>query len=49
MISLDRVMTSLKLAIHKVGLKKEEIFEEVIKAKQEAEANYEILLQNIIK
>ena len=26
-ISLDRVMASLKLAIHKVGLKKEEIFE----------------------
>ena len=34
--SLNRVMTSLKLAIHKVGLKKEDIFEEVVKAKEEA-------------
>jgi PAS domain S-box-containing protein len=45
--SLDRVMTSLKLAINKVGLKKEEIFIEVVKAKEEAEANYEVLLKKI--
>jgi PAS domain S-box-containing protein len=45
--SLDRVMASLKLAIHKVGLKKEEIFDEVVKAKEEAEANYEVLLKKI--
>ena len=46
-ISLDRVMASLKLAINKVGLKKEEIFEEVVKAKEEAEAKYDILLKKI--
>ncbi len=45
--SLDRVMTSLKLAINKVGLKKEEIFIEAVKAKEEAEANYEVLLKKI--
>jgi len=45
--SLDRVMASLKLAIHKVGLKKEEIFEEVIKAKEEAERKFEQLLKKI--
>jgi PAS domain S-box-containing protein len=45
--SLDRVMASLKLAIHKVGLKKEEIFEEVIKAKEQAEEKFEILLKKI--
>jgi PAS domain S-box-containing protein len=46
-ISLDRVMASLKLAIHKVGLKKEEIFEEVVRAKEEAEEKYENLLKKI--
>jgi PAS domain S-box-containing protein len=46
-ISLDRVMASLKLAIHKVGLKKEEIFQEVVRAKEEAEAKYDILLKKI--
>jgi PAS domain S-box-containing protein len=46
-ISLDRVMTSLKLAIHKVGLKKEDIFKEAVKAKEEAEAMYDILLKKI--
>jgi len=46
-ISLDRVMASLKLAINKVGLKREEIFLEAVKAKEEAEANYESLLQKI--
>ncbi|MCK5261531.1 MAG: PAS domain S-box protein [Thermoplasmatales archaeon] len=45
--SLNRVMTSLKLAIHKVGVKKGEIFEETIKAKDEAEEKYENLLKNI--
>ncbi len=45
--SLDRVMASLKLAINKVGLKKEEIFVEAVKAKEEAEAKYEILLKKI--
>ena len=32
--SLNRVMTSLKLAIQKVGVKKGEIFEETLKAKE---------------
>ena len=45
--SLDRVMASLKLAIKKVGLKKGEIFDEAVKAKEEAEAKYEILLKKI--
>lgn len=45
--SLDRVMASLKLAIYKVGLKKEEIFQEVIKEKEEAEKKLEYLLKKI--
>jgi PAS domain S-box-containing protein len=45
--SLDRVMASLKLAINKVGVRKEEIFEDAIKAKEEAEAKYELLLKKI--
>ncbi len=45
--SLKRVMASLKLAIHKVGVKKGEIFEETIKAKQEAEEKYENLLKSM--
>lgn len=45
--SLDRVMASLKLAIYKVGVKKGEIFEEAVKAKEEAERKYEILLKKI--
>jgi PAS domain S-box-containing protein len=45
--SLDRVMASLKLAINKVGVRKEEIFHDVIKAKEEAEEKYEILLKKI--
>jgi PAS domain S-box-containing protein len=45
--SLDRVMASLKLAIYKVGLKKEEIFQEVIKEKEEAEKRFEYLLKKI--
>jgi len=45
--SLNRVMTSLKLAIHKVGVKKGEIFEETMKAKGEVEEKYETLLKSI--
>jgi PAS domain S-box-containing protein len=45
--SLDRVMASLKLAINKVGVRKEEIFEDAVKAKEEAEAKYELLLKKI--
>jgi PAS domain S-box-containing protein len=45
--SLDRVMASLKLAIHKVGLKKEDIFEEVVKAKEVAEMKFENVLKKI--
>lgn len=45
--SLDRVMASLKLAINKVGVKKAEIFEETLKAKEEAEEKYQDLLNNI--
>jgi len=45
--SLDRVMASLKLAITKVGVRKEEIFQDAVKAKEEAEAKYEILLKKI--
>jgi PAS domain S-box-containing protein len=45
--SLDRVMASLKLAINKVGVRKEEIFQDAVKAREEAEANYEILLKKI--
>lgn len=35
--SLNRVMASLKLAIHKVGVKKGEIFEDAVKAKEASE------------
>lgn len=45
--SLNRVMTSLKLAIQKVGVKKGEIFEETLKAKEVAEEKYQDLLKNI--
>ncbi|HWR63096.1 MAG TPA: PAS domain S-box protein [Candidatus Thermoplasmatota archaeon] len=45
--SLDRVMASLKLAINKVGVKKDEIFQDAVKAKEDAEAKYEILLKKI--
>ncbi len=45
--SLDRVMASLKLAIYKVGLKKEEVFQEVIKEKLEVEKKLEYLLKKI--
>lgn len=45
--SLNRVLASLKLAIHKVGVKRGEIFEQTIKAKQEAEEKYTKLINNI--
>lgn len=45
--SLDRVMASLKLAIHKVGVKKEEIFEEAIKAREQAEFKYRQLTKTL--
>jgi PAS domain S-box-containing protein len=45
--SLSRVMASLKLAIHKVGVKKGEIFEETVKEKEVAEKRYEDLLSTI--
>jgi len=45
--SLNSVMASLKLAIHKVGVKKGEIFEETVKEKQVAEEKYRGLLDSI--
>lgn len=45
--SLDRVMASLKLAISKVGVRKEEIFENAVKAKEQAELKVEMLLKKI--
>ncbi len=45
--SLNRVLTSLKLAIHKVGVKKGEIFEETIKAKEIAEEKYNSIIKNL--
>lgn len=45
--SLNRVMASLKLAIHKVGVKKGEIFEEAVKAKEITEQKHEDLLDSI--
>ncbi|MFH1100537.1 MAG: PAS domain S-box protein [Methanobacteriota archaeon] len=45
--SLNRVMASLKLAIHKVGVKRGEIFDETVKAKEELEEKYRHLLSTI--
>ncbi|MCK5347604.1 MAG: PAS domain S-box protein, partial [Candidatus Heimdallarchaeota archaeon] len=45
--SLNRILVSLKLAIHKVGVKKGEIFEETIKAKEHAEKKYISLLKHL--
>lgn len=45
--SLNRVMTSLKLAIHKVGVKKGEIFEKTVKEKEAVEKKYTNLLDSI--
>jgi PAS domain S-box-containing protein len=43
--SLRRVMVSLKLAIYKVGITKEDIFEETMKEKNAAESRYTSLLR----
>ena len=43
--SLKRVMVSLKLAIYKVGITKEDIFEETMKEKNAAESRYSSLLK----
>lgn len=45
--SLNRVMASLKLAVHKVGIKKGEIFEDAIKAKEAYEKRQNDLLDSI--
>jgi len=45
--SLDRVMASLKLAIHKVGVKKGEIFEDSVKSKEIYEKKQQDLLNSI--
>ena len=45
--SLDRVMVSLKLAIKKVGVKKDEIFEKTARPREELEEKYSSLLNNI--
>ena len=45
--ALNRVMTSLKLAIHKVGVKRGEIFEETMKAAKQVEEKYYKLVQNL--
>ena len=45
--SLNRIMASLKLAIHKVGVKKGEIFEDAIKAKEAVEKKQNDLLDSI--
>ena len=45
--SLNRVMASLKLAIHKVGVKKGEIFEDAVKAKEVAEKKQNDMLNSI--
>ena len=46
--SLNRVMASLKLAIHKVGVKKGEIFEETIREKEKAVGKYQDLMDSLI-
>jgi len=45
--SLNRVMASLKLAVHKVGVKKGEIFEDAVKVKEAVEKKHEDLLDSI--
>jgi len=45
--SLNRVMASLKLAVHKVGIKKGEIFEDAVKAKEKYEKRQQDLLESI--
>ncbi len=45
--SLNRVMASLKLAVHKVGVKKGEIFEDAVKAKEAFEKKQRDLFNSI--
>ena len=45
--SLNRVLASLKLAVHKVGVKKGEIFEDAVKAKEEFERKQKHLFNSI--
>ena len=45
--SLDRVMASLKLAIHKVGVKKDRLFEDAVKIKESYEKKQQDLLNSI--
>jgi len=45
--SLNRVLTSLKLAVHKVGVKKGEIFEDAVKAKEAFEKKQKDLYNSI--
>jgi PAS domain S-box-containing protein len=45
--SLNRIMASLKLAIHKVGVKKGEIFEDAVKTKESYEKKQQDLLNGI--
>ena len=45
--SLNRVLASLKLAVHKVGVKKGEIFEDAVKAKEEFEKKQRHLFSSI--
>ena len=45
--SLNRVMVSLKLAVHKVGVKKGEIFEDAVKAKEFFEKKQEDIFNSI--
>jgi len=46
--SLNRVMASLKLAVHKVGVAKGEIFEDATKAKETVEKKHEDLINSIV-
>jgi len=43
--SLNRIMASLKLAIHKVGVKKDEIFEDTVKFSEIAEKKHEVIFE----
>ena len=45
--SLNRIMASLKLAIHKVGVKKGELFEDAIKTKEAVEKKQDDLYNSI--
>lgn len=45
--SLNRIMASLKLAIHKVGVKKGEIFEDAVKTKEQTEKKQKEILNSI--